>query len=376
MELTWLELASFRCYEALRFEPAGGVNVLVGPNGAGKTSVLEAIGYLGLLRSFRSSQDEALTATGAESALARGEFAVPTGSVRVEAELPATGRRRILLNGKRPRRNRDVLTQVPVVVFQPDDLDLVKRGPGLRRRYLDDLAAQLRPQAVADQQDFERALRQRNTLLRRDGRSGDRDTLEVWDARVAESGARVYHQRQRVLHDLDAHLGEAYRLVGAAGNLTWDYTTNWGAHEADPLDRTTELLMEAMAHRRDRDFDQRVTTAGPHRDDPVLLLDGRPARTKASQGEQRIAALALRIGSFRVLAEQTSSRPILLLDDVFSELDTERAKGVLDVLDAAPRGGAQVFVTTARDDAIPVEGTRWTVQGGAIVPADGVGDRK
>jgi DNA replication and repair protein RecF len=359
--LDWLELTSFRCYESLRFEASPGVNVLVGDNGAGKTTVLEAIGYLGLLRSFRGAADEALIAVGSEGAVVRGEFATVSGPARVEAEIPAGGRRRILFNGKRPKRNRDVLAQVPIVAFQPDDLDLVKRGPGLRRHYLDDLAAQLRPQAVADQQEFERALRQRNTLLRREGRNADRETLDVWDTRVSETGARVFLQRSRVLTDLDPHLGEAYRIVGGSGNLTWDYTSNWGATPNDPLPLVTEHLFDAISARRERDLDQRATTAGPHRDDPALLLDGRPARSKASQGEQRTAALALRIGSLRVIAQQLHVQPLLLLDDVFSELDQQRAKGVLGVLDEG-----QVFVTTARDDDIPVEGTRWRVQGGAV----------
>ena len=366
MELAWLELSAFRCYDELRFEPDGGVNVLVGSNGAGKTSVLEAIGYLGLLRSFRGSGDDSLIASGASRAVLRGEFRIPSGSVRVEAELPREGRRRIQLNGKRPQRNRDVLSAVPVVAFQPDDLDLVKRGPSLRRRYLDDLAAQLRPQAVADQQDFDRALRQRNTLLRQEGRGADRDTLEVWDARVSEAGARVYHQRLRVVGELDPHLAEAYRLVGSSGNLTWEYTTNWGADPAADVTGTTSQLETALAGRRERDLDQRVTTAGPHRDDPGLRLDGRPTRSMASQGEQRTVALALRVGAFRLIGQQMASQPILLLDDVFSELDPQRAKGVLGVLDGAPRSGGQVFVTTARDDDLPVEGRRWSVQEGTV----------
>ncbi len=361
MELDWLELSGYRCYANLRFEPAPGVNVLVGNNGAGKTSVLEAIAYLGLLRSFRGTPDEAIVSTDAESALLRGEFSVPSGSVRVEVEIPEEGRRVILLNGKRPKRNRDVLAQVPVVAFQPDDLDVVKRGPSLRRGYLDDLAAQLRPQAAADQQEYDRALRQRNALLRHEGRSVDRTTLDAWDARVTEDGARVLVHRLRVLDALDAHLAEAYRLGGASGSLTWEYVSNWGATPRDDLATAEAKLSDALAARRDRDLDQRTTTAGPHRDDPMLVVDGRPARTMASQGEQRTIAVSLRIGAYRLLAQERPTLPILLLDDVFSELDRTRATGVLDLL-----GSGQVFVTTARDDDIPVDGRRWIVEGGAV----------
>ncbi|MCH8899257.1 MAG: DNA replication/repair protein RecF [Acidobacteria bacterium] len=361
MELDWLELNGYRCYANLHFEPASGVNVLVGNNGAGKTSVLEAIAYLGLLRSFRGTPDESIVSIEAESAVLRGEFSIPSGSVRVEVEIPQEGRRAILLNGKRPKRNRDVLAQVPVVVFHPDDLAVVKRGPGLRRGYLDDLAAQLRPQAAADQQEYDRALRQRNALLRQEGRSADRTTLDAWDARVTEAGARVFVDRLRVLDALDGHLGEAYRLVGARGRLAWEYISNWGATAADDLAAAEVKLSNALAARRDRDLDQRTTTAGPHRDDPFLVVDGRPARTMASQGEQRTIAVSLKVGAYRVLAQERPTLPILLLDDVFSELDPRRARGVLDLF-----GGGQVFVTTARDDDVPVDGRRWVVEGGVV----------
>lgn len=362
MELIWLELGDFRCYDVLRFEPAPGVNVLVGNNGAGKTSVLEAIGYLGSLRSFRGTGDEALITAGAETALIRGEFAVPAGTVRIEVEVPHRGRRTVLVNGKRPRRNRDVLTQVPVVVFQPDDLDLIKGSPALRRRYLDDLGAQLWPQAAADQQDYEKTLRQRNALLRQEGRTADRAALDAWDEGIAAGGARVFAHRSKVLDALDAHLAEAFRLVGASGNLTWSYATNWGAVHGDDEGQARDRLAETLEGRRQRDLDQRTTTAGPHRDDPALDAVGRPARTMASQGEQRTAALSLRIAAYRVLAEQRGMLPILLLDDVFSELDPLRSKGVLSLLD-----GGQVFVTTARDDEVPLEGRRWTVAEGTVV---------
>lgn len=354
MYLSWLELTDTRCYETLRFEPVEGVNILVGNNGAGKTSVLEAAAYLGLLKSFRGTPDDAIVRNGAEQAVIRGEYATPSGTTRVEVVIPRSGRRRVLVNGKRPQRNRDVLAQIPVVAFQPDDLDLVKRGPGLRRAYLDDLAAQLWPQAGADQQDYERAVRQRNSLLRQEGRRADPITLDVWDDRVAVAGSAVFDHRRRVLETLDAALGEAYRLVGERGGLTWAYAANWGAtlDGGGGADRLREVLLD----RRHRDQDQRTTSAGPHRDDPALVIDGRPARTMASQGEQRTVALALRVAAYRVLTLHRPSMPLLLLDDVFSELDPAHASGVMTLLDAG-----QVLVTSAREDEVPATGRRWNV---------------
>lgn len=359
MHLAWLELTDTRCYEFLRFEPEEGVNILVGSNGAGKTSVLEAVAYLGLLKSFRGTPDDAIVRNGADHAVIRGEFTVASGTTRVEIELPRPGRRRILVNGKRPQRNRDVLAQIPLVAFQPDDLDLVKRGPGLRRGYLDDLAAQLWPQAGADQQGFERALRQRNSLLKQSGRNADPITLDVWDDRVAMAGAAVFAHRVRVLETLDAALGEAYRLVGERGALTWAYSANWGATLEGG--GGADVLRDMLAERRPRDLEQRTTSAGPHRDDPALVVDGRPARTMASQGEQRTVALALRVAAYRVLSMARSTTPILLLDDVFSELDPDHARGVMTLLDTG-----QVFVTSAREDEVPATGRRWTVDGRAV----------
>lgn len=359
MELSWLELRDFRCYRHLRFAPAAGINVLIGDNGAGKTSVLEAIGYLGLLRSFRGTPDDALVLDGADAAVIRGSFQKEHGDVTIEVELPREGRRRILVNGKRPARNRDVLAQVPIVGFLPDDLDLVKRGPSFRRDYLDDLAAQLWPQAAADQTEFARTLRQRNALLRREGRHADGPTLDVWDDRLSETGARVLIHRRRVIGDLDAHLGETYRLVGGSGNLIWRYRSNWTRSSGDGALATD--LREALGARRARDMEQRTTTAGPHRDDPALELDGRDVRTRASQGEQRTAALSLRIGAYRLVAAHGSTIPVLLLDDVFSELDPGRVRGVLGVI-----GAGQVLVTSAREDEVPVHGRHWAVAEGRI----------
>jgi DNA replication and repair protein RecF len=282
-------------------------------------------------------------------------------TVRVEAEIPRQGRRRVLVNGKRPKRNRDVLALVPVVAFQPDDLDLVKRGPGLRRDYLDDLAAQIWPRAGADQQDYERAIRQRNALLKQQGRTTDPVTLDVWDERVAVSGAAVFSHRRRILVELDEALKEAYRLVGEQGELTWSYSTNWGAAVGDGEGDRAFLLREALAERRARDMEQRVTSAGPHRDDPALFIDGRPARTMASQGEQRTVALAMRVAAYRVISAQGATRPILLLDDVFSELDPAHAGGVMSLFD-----DGQVFVTSAREDEVPEVGRRWTVDGRSV----------
>lgn len=358
MQLSWLELRDFRSYENLRFTPDPGLNILIGDNGAGKTNVLEAVGYLSRLSSFRGAPDAALVRTGALAAVARGGVDRESGELRVEVELPAEGRRRILVNGKRPRRNSDVAVEVPLVAFLPDDLDVVKRGPGLRRDYIDEVAGHVSPAAGADRTEYDKIVRQRNRFLRDEGHGADPVTLDVWDERLAEVGGRLVSGRLSVLERLKPHLATGYGEVAGAGaeGLSAGYAAWW----LDPADAAGSLL-GALAERRRRDLDQRTTTVGPHRDDLELYLGDRPSRTHASQGEQRSVALALRIAAFTLLEDRHGKPPILLLDDVFSELDAGRSEGVIQLL---PRG--QVFVTSAREDEVPVAGKRWRVGSGTI----------
>ncbi len=369
MHLEWLELDRFRSYERLRFEPDPGINVLIGRNGAGKTNVLEAVGYLSMQKSFRRTPDAALIRSGEESAVIRGGFNDAAGTVDIAVEIPSAGRRQVLVNGKRPGRLSDVALTAPVVAFLPDDLDVVKRGPTLRREYIDDLGGQLVPTVAADQREYEKALRQRNTLLRQEGRSTDAMTLDVWDVRVAESGAKVMANRLRLLGRLKDRLTEAYRTVGGAPDeiLLPVYGSSWvdvgqieSGMEPD-FEEFASALLRALEERRGRDMEMRSTSAGPHRDDPGFRLDGRDVRVQASQGEQRSVALSLRIAAYQLLDQRHGRPPILLLDDVFSELDPGRADGVTELL---PLG--QVFVTSARDDEVPDMGKRWQVAEGVL----------
>ncbi|MEX1208208.1 MAG: DNA replication and repair protein RecF [Acidimicrobiia bacterium] len=367
MQLVWLELRDFRSYESLAFRPEPGVNVLVGPNGAGKSSILEAIGYLATLSSFRRAPEASLVREDADSAIARGEFFSGGGGTVIEVETPRTGRRRVLLNGKRAQGRADVAAAVTVVAFLPDDLDLVKRGPAYRREYIDDVAAQAWPAAGAEQADYERALRQRNALLRKEGRRADGPTLNVWDERVSLLGARILERRLAAAALLEPAVAGLYLELGEGGErFSWSYLSSGLGTLVAPSagDTLVEPLRAAMAAARNDDLDRRTTTVGPHRDDLVMLLDGRDARTRASQGEQRSIALGLRLAAFRVLSDRRGSPPVLLLDDVFSELDAARGERLVGHLPHA-----QVFVTSARSEEVPMVGARWRVDDGEVKAA-------
>lgn len=362
MELGWLELTGYRCYSKVLVEPAPGVNVFVGDNGSGKTSLLEAIGYLASLKSFRRSPDASLVARDQEAAVVRGEFSAGARTLRVEVEIPVEGRRRVLVNGKRPSSRAEVVSTIPLVAFLPDDLDLVKRGPSERREYLDDLAAALWPAAGAEQTDYERALRQRNSLLRQEGRHADRTTLDVWDERLSHLGAAVTRRRLDLLEALAPRLSTLYADLGERPErLGARYeSAALGVLEA-PGGDLVPLLREALESARPDDLERRVTTVGPHRDEAVLLIGDRDVRTRASQGEQRTVALGLRVAAYEMLREVRGATPVLVLDDVFSELDPGRSRRLVDKL---PEG--QVFVSTAREEEVPVVGTRWTVDRGTV----------
>jgi len=367
MRLLWLDLGSFRGFRSLRFEPGRGVNVLIGDNGTGKTSVLEAIGYLASLKSFRGAPDASLVSDGAEEAIVRGEFTAEGRASLVEVSVPRQGRRSVLLDGKRTTGRAEVAERVALVSFLPDDLDLVKRGPAYRRDYLDDAAMQVWPVAASEFTQYERAVRQRNALLRRKGRHLDATTLDVLDERLASLGSIVLARRLAVAELLEPVVAGLYGdLSERPGRVEWRYEAAGLGQPDRGCDAgiLMPLLAEALAGARTGDIERRITTVGPHRDEIVMLIDGRDARTRASQGEQRSIALGLRVAAYRVLLDRRHSPPVLLLDDVFSEFDPGRGERLVGQL---PSG--QVFVTSARQEEVPLVGERWTVSGSGVAEA-------
>ncbi|MDQ2728333.1 MAG: DNA replication/repair protein RecF [Actinomycetota bacterium] len=344
MHLGHLWLTDFRSYPAAELVPApSGLTVVEGANGEGKTNLLEAIGYLATLRSFRGAPAEAMVRTGAESAIVRAEAEREGRAVLIEAELRRVGRDRVQVNRQPLRRARDLLGALVVTVFAPDDLALVKGGPGGRRGYLDDLLVALHPRHDATQAELNRVLKQRNALLKSAGGRVTPDvtaTLDVWDAKLAGAGEALVAARQGLTAALSPVASEAYAGLatarpgpGAAGRgaVVLSYQRSWGGP-----------LAEAVAEARTEDVRRGVTTVGPHRDELDLSIGGLPARTHGSQGEQRSLALALRLAGHRIVTDRIGSAPVLLLDDVFSELDPFRAGALLAGL---PEG--QALLTTA-----------------------------
>ncbi len=337
MKIRTLSLADWRSYRTLDVEFGDGLTAVIGENGQGKTNLIEAIGWLSGIGSFRGAPDDALVRLGADAAIIRAT--VESDDEReqlIEVEIPRVGRNRIQVNRQRISRMADLVGVVQVTVFSPDDLELVKGGPALRRGWIDAAVGSRHPRNVALRSEVERVLKQRNALLRSAHGRLDADaafTLDVWDAKLAEVGERLRAARLDLLEEMAPILATAYDAVARqAAMVETFYESSWQGE-----------LGDALVQARDLDVRRGVTTIGPHRDEIVLSIAGAPARTHASQGEQRSLALALRLAADGVVRTAGVAEPILLLDDVFSELDPNRAGALLDALP----GGQRILTTAA-----------------------------
>jgi DNA replication and repair protein RecF len=365
-----LEVIDFRNHPALVVELPPGVSVLAGPNGVGKTNILEAIGYLATLGSHRAGQDSSLVRAGAEAALVRAAAIREGRRVEIDLEIRPGSGVRGRVNGATVPRARDLLGVVRATVFAPEDLGLVRGDPEERRRFLDALATQRLPRYLGCRQDYERVLRQRNTLLRSAaGRlpASGLATLEVWDEKLATTGAELWAERLRLVAALRPLTERAYqRLATRDDQVDVAYLSSVAAVEEPDPDpgKLAQAMRERLLADRTRELERGLTLSGPHRDDLALALRRLPARTHASHGEAWSLALALRLGAHWLLTEQ-GEEPVLLLDDVFAELDRGRRERVAEVA----RSAEQAVVTATLAEELPgLETAVFHVEPGSVRP--------
>jgi DNA replication and repair protein RecF len=388
--IDFLSLTDFRSYEQLDLRLEPGITVLVGPNGTGKTNIVEAIGYLATLSSHRVSSDGPLLRFGTNHAMVRARIVRGSQVTAVELELNSGRANRARINRANPVRARDALGICRTVLFAPEDLALVKGDPSSRRRFIDDLLVTLVPHHAATRSDYDRVLKQRNALLKSARASGrfsaaHESTLEVWDQHMAAAGAQLLRARLDALRRLQPHLQSAYAQLTdgtKAASAVYRSTlqtvlSDDGAVEsgAEPVEDLYDLAVPELAERyiaafaahRKKELERGLSLVGPHRDEIELVLGQAPAKGYASHGETWSMALSLRLASYYLLCDDDPSpgaTPVLILDDVFAELDVQRRRKLAAIV----TGAEQVLVTAAVPGDVPEQlaGRQVTVVPGGI----------
>jgi DNA replication and repair protein RecF len=370
-----LQVSDFRSWEQadLAFEP--GPNVLLGSNGQGKTNLVEALGYLATLGSHRVATDAPLVRHGASHAVVRAVAVNDGRELRLELEITPGRANRARINRAPVSRPRELLGIVRMVLFAPEDLALVKGDPGERRRFLDDLLVARAPRYAGVRTDYERVLKQRGALLktagsaRRAGGSGDIRTLDVWDGHLARHGAELLAGRLDLVAELAPHVAKAYAGVAPeSAPVLIRYKCSLGEsmpYDGGPADREAleAALITGLAKVRGQEIDRGVSLLGPHRDELELILGEAPAKGYASHGEAWSYALALRLAAYELLRAD-GTEPVLILDDVFAELDRRRRSRLAEVAAAAE----QVLITAAVPEDVPAElaGVRFQIADGRV----------
>ena len=374
-----LQLADFRSYAGVDVALASGVTTFVGSNGQGKTNLVEAVEYLSTLSSHRVSSEIPLVRVGTERALIRARVQAGLDDprqVQLEIEITPGRANRARLNRSPVKRPRELLGLLRTVVFSPEDLAIVKADPTDRRRFLDELLTARWPRLAGVRSDYDRVLKQRNTLLKSlSGRSRGgapaaeaASTLDVWDTHLAAAGGELLQARLQTLSDLVPHAAKAYADVAPTNSdATADYKSAVDLAGISDRDGLIAALVASMRARRSEEIARGISLVGPHRDDVTLSLGPMPAKGYASHGESWSLALALRLGSFHLLRAD-GVEPVLVLDDVFAELDTTRRQRLAQAVGAAE----QVLVTAAVDDDVPreLDGHKFRVTTGTVTADD------
>ena len=371
MIVTHLNLTDFRNYETVDVGLVTGANVFVGSNGQGKTNLVEALGFLSTLGSHRVSTDHAMIRAGQDSAIVRARLEHSERQILAEVQINRTGANRAQIN-RSAIKTRDLPRYFSSILFAPEDLALVRGEPSGRRRFMDELLVQRFPRLSGVMVDYERVLKQRNTLLKSARASGLREsglsTLEIWDERLVEFGSELIQARSALIAELLPEVRSAYSAIAGADHRASlsSYLSILSSDAADEatieqtavrggaldLDEISKNFRAALARLRRAEVDRGITLAGPHRDDLVLELNDLPARGYASHGESWSFALSLKLAAAAVLRRESSvGDPVLILDDVFAELDESR-RGRLA---AAIEGFEQVLITAAVLDDVPQE---------------------
>ena len=372
-----LHLNDFRSYKEAHVEFSPGVNVLVGSNGQGKTNIVEAIYYLATLNSHRVASDNSLVKSGALSAVIRSKINQNDRALTIDIEISPGKTNRAKLNRSPVPQVRDILGIVKVIMFAPEDLALVKGDPNERRTFMDQTLIQRTPKFMGVKSDYEKVLRQRNALLKSSHRENIDSTLQVWNEQLAQLGAGITHSRIQFIRDLTPFICTRYHQISggekavSASDISLTYQSKYlteGDLESLTHNDIKEHILKQLDLRKKEELIRGVTLVGPHRDELFIKLGALPLKGYASHGESWSAALALRVASADVLRAD-GIEPILILDDVFAELDLLRRTTILELTQHAP----QVFITAAVESDVPTQivGPRFHISSDSIVAHSG-----
>lgn len=359
MFISNLSLTTFRSYKTLELELTPGITTFIGRNGEGKTNIVEAVLYLSFLTSHRVASDQPLVQLGNSSAYIRAKTQIPDREVLVELEINSEKANRARINQNPTRSQKEIFGIVQAIYFSPEDLDLVRGDPSERRKFIDQLLILRSPRMAGVISDYERAVRQRNSLLK--SRAGN-ESLSAWDDQVANFGGEIIAARLLALSDFEPIFQGIYQEISSEKPAFINYKSSIDDPSPDPTTNTTKIL-ERMRITRAAEIERGLTLTGPHRDDLLLNLGNHLVKGYASHGESWSIALSLKLATYKLLLND-GLKPILILDDVFSELDEERRIHLIKLAKSAE----QTFITVAVENDLPTEldGVKYLVKAGSV----------
>lgn len=360
MFVSHLSLIDFRSYPSLELPLNPGQNIFIGENGEGKTNIIEALMYLALLSSHRISSDQPLVRLGSERAYVRAKVASEERTTLIELEINANKANRAKVNQNPTRSQRELLGIVKTICFSPEDLDLVRGDPSERRSFLDQLLIQRSPRLAGVIADFERALKQRNSLLKS---RAPQSSLDPWNEHLANFGGELIAGRLLLIGDLEPVFQTSYKNLSEKKIAKLGYKSSI-ANPTKSKEENRDSILKTISEVSHQERERGVSLVGPHRDDLLLNLGDHPVKGYASHGESWSIALALRLASYQLFIDD-GDKPILILDDVFSELDENRRERLLAISKAAE----QTFITVAVENDLPksITGARFKVTSGKVV---------
>ncbi len=358
MHISSLILKNYRSYQSLSVSFDSGINILLGKNAAGKTNALEAVSFLSIGKSFRTQKDMECIREGSETAYIKSGIKRSSGTLNIEAMLSILGKKSLKVNGLPVRKIGELFGNFIAVVFAPDDLKILKESPSLRRRFIDMEISKLRPAYFYELQEYTKALSQKNALLKsRIAETQLSKLVSIFNEQMAEHGERIIIERQRFLSRLDDISSKIHSSISKGEMLSVRYKCSAS------LDNIKKSLFEKMEKSLSSEIEQGFSLHGPHREDIMAALNGNDIKVYSSSGQIRTAMLSLKLATFEIARSDFNESPVLLLDDVFSELDSERQEAIIERI-----SGSQCFITTA----VPLKCKNakvFTVGGGNVTPA-------